>query len=68
MRVLNSKAFLASVLTLAVVAGGAYSVARSVKTPLAAGTYTAHTTGAAARIDRAERFDWSDRVNAGFDE
>ena len=68
MRVLNSKVFLASVLALAVVAGGAYSVARSVKTPAASGTYTAHTTGAASRIDRTERFDWSDRVNAGFDE
>lgn len=68
MRVLNSKAFLASVLAVAVVAGGVYSVARSVKNPAANGTYTAHTTGAAARIDRTERFDWSDRVNTGFDE
>lgn len=65
MRVLNLKILVASVLTLAVLAGGAYSVARSVKNPEAAGTYTAHTTGAAARADR---IDWFDRVNAGFDE
>jgi hypothetical protein len=58
----------ASVLALAVVAGGAYSVVRSVKNPAANGTYTAHTTGAASRIDRADRIDWSDRINAGFDE
>jgi hypothetical protein len=62
MRVLNMKVLVASVLALAVFAGGAYSVARSVKNPVADGTYTAHTTGAASRID------WSDRVNAGFDE
>jgi hypothetical protein len=68
MRVVNSKVLLASALTVAVIAGGAYSVARSVKNPAANGTYTAHTTGAASRIDRTERFDWSDRVNAGFDE
>jgi hypothetical protein len=68
MRVLNLKMLVASVLTLAVLAGGAYSVVRSVKNPDAPGTYTAHTTGAAARIDRGDRIDWSDRVNAGFDE
>jgi len=62
MRVLNPKVLLATVLALAVVAGGAYSVARSVKNPAVAGTYQAYTTGAAARID------WSDRLNAGFDE
>jgi hypothetical protein len=62
MRVLNLKVLVASALALAVFAGGAYSVTRSVKTPSAAGTYTAHTTGAASRID------WSDRVNAGFEE
>lgn len=66
MRVLNSKAFLASILTLAVVAGGAYSVARSVKNPVADGTYAAHTTGAASRIE--PRIDWADRINAGFDQ
>jgi hypothetical protein len=68
MRVLNSKVFLASVVAAAVVAGGAYSVVRSVKNPAANGTYTAYTTGAAARIERADRIDWSDRINAGFDE
>jgi hypothetical protein len=62
MRVLNMKVFVASFLALALFAGGAYSVARSVKNPAAEGTYTAHTTGAASRID------WSDRINAGFDE
>jgi hypothetical protein len=63
MRVLNSKVFLASVVAAAVVAGGAYSVVRSVKNPAANGTDTA-----AARIERADRIDWSDRINAGFDE
>ena len=56
------RVFLAAVLAAAIVGGGAYSVARSVKHPTAEGTYTAHTTGAASRID------WSDRINAGFDE
>lgn len=65
MRVLKLKVLVASVLAVAVVAGGAYSVVRSVKNPAAEGTYTAHTTGAASRIDR---IDWSDRTNAGFDE
>ena len=62
MRVLNLKVLLASFLALAVFAGGAYSVVRSVKAPTVAGTYQAYTTGASSRID------WSDRVNAGFDE
>jgi hypothetical protein len=62
MRVLNMKVLVASALALAVLAGGAYSVVRSVDHPVADGTYTAHTTGAASRID------WSDRINAGFDE
>jgi hypothetical protein len=62
MRVLNLKMLVASLLALAVFTGGAYSVVRSVKNPAAEGTYTASTTGAASRID------WSDRVNAGFDE
>jgi hypothetical protein len=62
MRVLNMKVLVASVLAVAVLSGGVYSVARSVKDPVATGTYTAHTTGASSRID------WSDRVNAGFDE
>lgn len=56
------RVFLALAIAVAVLAGGAYSVARSVKHPAAEGTYTAHTTGAASRID------WSDRINAGFDE
>lgn len=56
------RVFLALALAVAVFAGGAYSVARSVKHPVAEGTYTAYTTGAASRID------WSDRINAGFDE
>lgn len=68
MRVLNMKLVVASVLALALLVVGAFSVARSVRTPVAEGTYTAHTTGAAARIDRADRIDWSDRINAGFDE
>ena len=62
MRVLNTKVLVASFLALAVIAGGAFSVVRSVKTPAVAGTYQAYTTGASSRID------WSDRVNAGFDE
>ncbi len=62
MRVLNLKMLVASVLALAVIAGGGYSVIRSVKNPVAAGTYSAATTGAASRLD------WSDRINAGFDE
>jgi hypothetical protein len=62
MRVLNLKLLVASALALAVFAAGAYSVARSVKNPVAEGTYSAHTTGASSRID------WSDRFNAGFDE
>lgn len=62
MRVLNLKTIVASVLAVAVLAGSAYSVARSVKNPEAVGTYTAATTGAASRID------WSDRINVGFDE
>jgi hypothetical protein len=65
MRVLNLKMIVASVLTLALLAGGGYSVVRSVKNTDAPGTYAAHTTGAASRTDR---IDWSDRVNAGFDE
>ena len=65
MRVLNLKMIVASVLALALLAGGTYSVVRSVDHPAAEGTYTAHTTGAAARADR---IDWSDRVNVGFDE
>ncbi len=65
MRVLNTKILVALALGLAVFAGGTYSVVRSVKNPAAAGTYTAHTTGAASRIDRV---DWTDRINAGFDE
>jgi hypothetical protein len=66
MRVVNLKVLVASVLALVVFAGGAYSVARSVKHPVAEGTYTAHTTGAASRIE--SRIDWSDRTNAGFNE
>ena len=65
MRVLKLKTIVASLLTLVLLAGGVYSVARSVKNPDAPGTYAAHTTGAASRIDR---IDWSDRINAGFDE
>ncbi|MGE3987133.1 hypothetical protein [Pseudorhodoplanes sp.] len=53
---------LALVLAVTIVGGGAYSVVRSVEHPAAPGTYTAHTTGAASRVD------WSDRMNAGFDE
>lgn len=56
------RVLLALALAAAVFAGGAYSVMRSVKQPGAAGTYSAHTTGAASRVDG------SDRVNAGFDE
>jgi hypothetical protein len=66
MRVLNSKVALASVLAVMVAAGGAYSVVRSVKNPVADGTYAAHTTGAASRIE--PRIDWFDRTNAGFDQ
>jgi hypothetical protein len=67
MRVLNLKMLLASVLALTVLAGGAYSVVRSVDHPAAGGTYTASTTGAASRIDWSDRgIDWSDRANAGF--
>lgn len=56
------RVLLALVLATAVFAGGAYAVVRSVEHPAAEGTYTASTTGAASRID------WSDRINAGFDE
>jgi hypothetical protein len=56
------RVLLALALAAAVFAGSAYSVTRSVKHPAAEGTYTAHTTGAASRVD------WSDRKNAGFDE
>jgi hypothetical protein len=56
------RVFLALAIAATVLASGVYSVARSVKEPVAAGTYTASTTGAASRID------WSDRINAGFDE
>lgn len=54
--------FLALAIAGLVLASGVYSVACSVKEPGAAGTYAAHTTGAASRIE------WSDRINAGFDE
>lgn len=56
------RVFLALAIVAVVFAGGAYSVARSVSHPVAEGTYTAYTTGAASRID------WPDRINAGFDE
>ena len=56
------RVFVALALFAVILAGGAYSVARSVTTPSVAGTYEASTTGAASRID------WSDRINAGFDE
>jgi hypothetical protein len=50
------------VIAAVVVFGGSYSVLRSVEHPAAEGTYTAHTTGASSRID------WSDGMNAGFDQ
>jgi|EndMetStandDraft_4_1072995.scaffolds.fasta_scaffold1359831_1 hypothetical protein len=56
------RVFLALALAAIVVAGGAYSVLRSVGHPAAESTYSAVTTGAASRID------WSDRTNVGFDE
>ncbi len=55
------RVFLALALFAAVLAGGAYSVVRSVQHPTT-DTYTAHTTGSASRID------WSDGTNVGFDE
>ncbi len=57
MRVLVAFALAAVMFT-----GGAYAIVRSVEHPAAEGTYSAHTTGASSRID------WSDRINAGFDE
>lgn len=56
------RAYLAVALAAAVVAGGVYAVSRSVGNTSVAGTYEAYTTGASSRID------WSDRINAGFDE
>jgi len=56
------RVFLALAIAVAVVAGGSYSVLRSVEHPSAEGTYTAQTTGASSRID------WSDGMNAGFDQ
>gem|GEM_PF-3041706 len=63
---LNLKLLLASVLMVAILASGAYSVLRSLEHPVAEGNYTAYTTGAASRIE--PRIDWSDRNNAGFDQ
>jgi hypothetical protein len=59
---LKMRVFLGLALAAAIAVGGVYAVAGSVKNPAVAGTYEAYTSGAASRID------WSDRINAGFDE
>lgn len=64
------RVFLALAIVAAVLAGGAYAVVRSVQGPAAAGdhasTYRVQTTGSTSWP--SSRIDWSDRINAGFDE
>jgi hypothetical protein len=57
---LKMRIFLALAIAVTVIAGGAYSVVRSLNHPVAEGTYEAYTSGAASRIDL------SDRINAGY--
>lgn len=59
---IDMRVFMALALFAAVLAGGAYSVVRSIEHPVAEGNYFAHSTGASSRLER------TDRVEVGFDE